>query len=73
MEKLTEKQISFLEKCTIGKYRKSKWKFHPWTGFVDVYGDFDCSNNDLEDFHGIKFGVVLGDFDCSKKQTYLID
>lgn len=73
MKSLTGKQIDFLEKCTVGKYGKSEWKFHSFTGLVDVYGDFDCSDNDLEDFNGIKFGVVDGNFNCSKnKLTSLV-
>lgn len=43
----------------------SKWNLNSETGLVDVEGSFDCSEQDISDFKGIKFGRVTGDFDCS--------
>jgi hypothetical protein len=57
---LTPEQIKWLDKCTNGK-----WNLNPQTGIVDVKGDFDCSDLNLTDFKGVRFGVVTGRFDCS--------
>ena len=56
---LTEEQIEWLNECTRGT-----WKLNPQTGEVDVKGDFNCSEQGLSDFKGVRFGVVKGDFDC---------
>ena len=60
---LTKEQIKWLNKCTRGT-----WKLNPQTGLVDVKGDFDCSEEDLSDFKGVRFGVVKWDFFCYDNQ-----
>jgi len=57
---LTREQEAFLNKCT-----KRTWSLNPATGLVDVDGDFDCSEQNLKDFQGVKFGKVGGYFSCS--------
>ena len=57
---LTKEQEVFLN-----KYTKETWTLNPSTGLVDVEGDFDCSEKQLEDFKGVRFGKVSGYFDCS--------
>ena len=57
---LSQEQIEWLNKCT-----KGKWTLNPKTGLVDVEGNFDCSDLDLTDFKGVRFGVVSVIFDCS--------
>ena len=59
---LTEEQIKWLNECTRRTW--STWKLNPQTGEVDVKGDFNCSEQGLSDFKGVRFGVVKGDFDC---------
>ena len=56
---LTEDQIKLLDNCTIGI-----WKLNPSTGLVDVNGDFDCEEQKLTDFKGVRFGHVKGFFSC---------
>ena len=56
---LTQEQVQWLDDCT-----KGTWTLNPQTGLVDVKGTFDCSEQGLTDFKGVKFGVVGGDFDC---------
>ena len=56
---LTEEQEEFLN-----EYTKGTWSYNPATGLVDVKGDFDCEDEKLEDFKGVRFGKVSGDFNC---------
>jgi hypothetical protein len=65
---LTPEQIEWLDKCTDGT-----WKINPQTGLVDVDGDFNCSEQDLTDFKGIRFGVVSGYFYCSNNQLISLE
>jgi hypothetical protein len=58
---LSQEQIEWLNKCT-----KGKWTLNPQTGLVDVEGNFDCSDLDLTDFKGVRFGVVSVIFDCHR-------
>ena len=57
---LTPEQVQWLDDCTIGT-----WALNPQTGLVDVDGTFDCSEQGLTDFKGVKFGIVDHSFDCS--------
>ena len=61
---LTEEQIKWLNKCTRG----TTWKLNPQTGLVDVDGCFDCYEQGLSDFKGVRFGVVEGRFSCDDNQ-----
>jgi hypothetical protein len=54
----TKEQLNWLDKCV-----KGSWKYNPQTGLVDVVGDFNCSNQNLQDFKGVKFGKVSGSFE----------
>ena len=56
---LTEEQTEWLNKCTTGT-----WKLNSQTGEVDVEGYFDCSEQYLSDFKGVRFGVVERGFRC---------
>jgi hypothetical protein len=65
---LTQSQKSWLYKCTrkrLPSGKTSKWTFDTSTGLVDVAGNFYCSEQNLTDFKGVKFGVIEGDFYCS--------
>ena len=57
---LTQDQQNFLNQYTIGT-----WSLNPSTGLVDVEGSFNCSDRELEDFLGVRFGKVSGGFSCS--------
>ena len=59
IQTLSKEQVSWLDNCT-----KGTWQLNPATGLVDVGGDFDCSEQGLRDFKGVRFGVVEGDFRC---------
>ena len=65
---LTQEQLNWLYKCV-----KVSWKYNPSTGLVDVDGDFDCSEQNLRDFKGVKFGKVSKDFDCSDNQLTTLE
>jgi hypothetical protein len=56
---LTPEQIKWLDKCT-----KGKWTLNKKTGLVDVKGDFRCTDQDLTDFKGVRFGKVTRNFYC---------
>ena len=64
---LTQAQIAWLNECTRGTWSLNK------KGLVDIDGDFNCTDENLKDFKGVKFGVVRGDFYCSRnKLTSLV-
>jgi len=56
---LTQEQIDWLDECA-----ENSWKYNRQTGLIDVDGNFDCSEQGLTDFKGVKFGKVSGGFDC---------
>jgi hypothetical protein len=58
-ETLTEDQTKWLDRCA-----KGTWKLNPSTGLIDVDGNFNCIQQDLTDFKGVRFGHVKGTFDC---------
>ena len=60
---LTPEQIEWLDKCTEGT-----WKLNPTTGEVDVDGDFNCSDQGISDFKGVRFGKVGRNFYCDYNQ-----
>ena len=57
---LTREQVQWLDDCT-----KGTWALNPQTGLIDVKGGFNCSQQSLTDFKGVKFGIVDHSFDCS--------
>ena len=60
---LTPEQIEWLDECV-----RESWKLNPQTGLVDINGVFDCSEQGLTDFKGVKFGKVSGNFYCNGNQ-----
>ena len=60
MTTLTQEQINWLDKCA-----KGTWTLNHNTGLVDVDGNFDCRNQGLKGFKGVKFGRVGGHFWCN--------
>ena len=58
-KELTQEQIDFLNRCTIGD-----WKLDPATGLVNIEGTFNCSYIGISNFKGIRFGHVTTDFLC---------
>ena len=56
---LTQEQVQWLNDYTNGT-----WTLNPQTGLVDVKGSFNCSEQGLTDFKGVRFGVVDGYFYC---------
>ena len=65
---LTAEQIEWLDKCAAGR-----WKLNRQTGFVDVDGVFDCSEQGLTDFKGVRFGKVSGGFYCEGNQLTTLE
>ncbi|NBW56728.1 hypothetical protein EBR43_02870, partial [bacterium] len=59
---LTQAQKNWLNKCTRGTWSLNK------KGLVDIDGYFDCEEQNLKDFKGVKFGKVKGSFSCSNNQ-----
>jgi hypothetical protein len=64
---LTPEQIEWLDECAIGK-----WTLNPQTGLVDVKGGFNCYDERLTDFKGVRFGVA-GHFYCSSNKLTSLD
>ena len=60
---LTAEQKIWLDECAEGT-----WALNPQTGLVDVKGSFNCYQQSLTDFRGVKFGVVDGYFYCYDNQ-----
>jgi hypothetical protein len=60
---LTQEQIRWLNTCT-----SCRWEINPDTGLVDVLGSFDCFQQGLTDFKGIRFGTVSSYFYCDSNQ-----
>ena len=56
---LTAEQIEWLDECADGE-----WKLNRQTGLFDINGGFNCREQRLIDFKGVKFGKVSGDFSC---------
>ena len=65
---LAPEQIEWLDECT-----KGTWQLNSTTGLVDVDGGFDCSDQDLSDFKGVRFGKVGEDFICSNNQLTTLE
>jgi hypothetical protein len=59
-QELTQEQIDWLDDCVGGT-----WLVNPQTGLVDVEGFFDCGDQGLSDFKGVRFGSVKEYFACS--------
>jgi len=57
------KQIGFLN-----KYTQGKWTLNEKTGLVDIEGSFNCSDEKLTNFKGVRFGAVTGSFYCSRNK-----
>jgi hypothetical protein len=66
---LTKKQISWLNGCSY----TGEWKLNPQTGLVDVDGSFNCGQQNLRDFKGVRFGHVKGTFHCDDNQLASLD
>jgi hypothetical protein len=64
---LTPEQIEWLDEYAIGK-----WTLNPQTGLVDVKGGFNCYDQGLTDFKGVRFGVA-GHFYCSYNKLTSLD
>ena len=60
-QELTQEQKDWLDECT-----KVTWEVNPQTGLVDVSGSFECPQQNLTDFKGVRFGRVSRDFNCSR-------
>jgi len=65
---LTKEQIDFLNRCTYGKS-----KVNPDTGLIDVQGSFNCDQENLDDFKGLRFGKVTGYFTCNRNNLKTLD
>ena len=64
---LSQEQIDWLDEFVIGK-----WTLNPQTGLVDVKGGFNCYDQGLTDFKGVRFGVA-GHFYCSSNKLTSLD
>lgn len=60
----TAEQVALLNSWV----RAENWKFDPRTGLINVEGSVYCSNLDLMDFEGIRFGKVSEHFYCHGNQ-----
>ena len=65
---LTPEQVEWRDECTEGT-----WQLNPRTGLVDVDGDFDCIEQGLSDFKGVRFGVIKRDFECRSNQLTTLE
>jgi hypothetical protein len=66
---LTPEQEEFLNKYT----KRGRWTYDSKTGLVDVNGNFNCSEQDLSDFKGVRFGKVGKDFNCGGNELTTLE
>ena len=64
---LTDEQRKFLD-----RYALERWSVNS-EGLVDVEGNFNCYDQGLEDFLGIRFGKVSGSFMCLSNQLRTLE
>jgi len=67
-QELTQEQRDWLDQCTYGT-----WSVNPQTGLVDVdggliKGGFNCNDQGLTDFKGVRFGRIYGYFNCAENE-----
>ena len=67
-EVMSREQIEFMMMGVDGK-----WELDEVTGLVNVQGSFNCSEKDLQDFKGIRFGKVTGSFRCDSNLLKTLD
>ena len=65
---LTPEQIEWLNKCT--SEGEGQWVLNDNSPVmeVNVYGSFSCSQMELKDFKGVRFGTITHHFRCSNNQ-----
>jgi hypothetical protein len=66
---LTKEQRDWMKTCV----KTGSWSYDARSGLVDVYGDFVCSGQELEDFKGIRFGRIVGQFVCADNKLTSLD
>jgi hypothetical protein len=64
---LTKIQKKWLDRCTTGSWSVGA------DGRVNVEGSFDCSNQKLGGFKGVKFGRVSGSFYCHRNSLTTLE
>ena len=57
-----------MDRCSIGA-----WQFDEYTGRVNCDGDFNCGDQGLTSFNGIRFGEVKGYFYCDNNQLHSLE
>jgi len=67
-QELTQDQRDWLDQCTYGT-----WSVNPQTGLVDIEGGlikggFNCNDQGLTDFKGVRFGRIYGYFNCAENE-----
>jgi hypothetical protein len=67
MNSLTDEQRKFLDEYTYGRWVVNR------EGLVDVKGNFNCYDQGLEDFLGIRFGKMSHDFFCNNNQLRTLE
>ena len=73
-QKLTQEQRDWLNECsTTEGWELEGWELNPQTGLVDVFGSFNCRQQNLRNFKGVRFGHVKGNFHCDENQLASLD
>jgi hypothetical protein len=70
---LSKEQRYWIIGCVKRSSGAGSWTYDARTGLVDVYGDFVCADQGLEDFKGVRFGVIRGEFVCSDNKLTSLD
>ena len=73
---LTQEQIDFLNRGSVVKHKRkyeTTWKVDPETGLIDILGSFTCTNQNLNDFKGLRFGKVTEGFFCNGNNLKTLD
>ncbi len=64
-EEFNSFELNKEQKAFLDRFAKRRWKLNKKSGLIDIDCNFDCSDQNLTSFLGIKFGEVSGDFFCS--------
>ena len=68
MPLFSKEQSEMIKFLNRGISLQGGWKYDEENDLVDVWGDFNCADQGLKDFKGVKFGKIDGHFNCSNNE-----
>jgi hypothetical protein len=68
MPLFSKEQSEMIKFLNLGIAPQGGWEYDEENDRVDVWGDFNCADQGLKDFKGVKFGKIDGHFYCSNNE-----